>query len=335
MKFLLLLLLFVSCTTVENDPTTASPRPFFSTRVDFEPPTREKRDQYIEIEKRTTDHKLALIQSRMDGLEAERGKLFSELESEFPECKNQSHCISELSKGSVRKFERYREINRIIGGIDVQLAELQNEFDLWKRRGELRERAIYNRYLVTQLLKVKGYHPNIENIIVHSLEAFPNRRELSQRLIQLTDPDLVPAVVGDLDFRMMGKPIDEAAILATFDVLLFSQGERKQERYLITFLINSFQLDPQFYEKEFLKGWSNRLSERDQSLLSREVYCGLFSISSDTLLPRLDSAKTKLCRSARDFHRTQKASNYLDRTKTESWLLPIHYVSASKRLKFQ
>jgi hypothetical protein len=321
-----------ACTTIENDPTTASPRPLFSTRVDFEPPNQEKRDQFLEVDRRITQAKLAEIQTRIDGLDAERARLFAEIRQDFPECENQGHCISDLAKGSIKRFERYREIHKLIGGVDLQLAEVQNEFDRWKRRGELRERAIYNRYLVAEMLKTKGFHPNIENILVHSLEAFPNRESLSRRLIQLIDPWLVPAIVGDLNFQMMGKPIDEAAVIATFDVLLFRRDNLPAERFLITFLVNSYQLDPQFYEKEFLKLWSKRLAEPGQKRLSEEVFCGLFSIASETLLPRLDAAKGKTCRAERMAQRDLQATKYLERIKTESWLLPIHYVNATKRI---
>ncbi len=322
----------VACTTIENDPTTASPRPLFSTRVDFEPPTQEKRDQYLEVDRRNTQARLAEAQAKIDGLDAERARLLAEIRQDFPECENQAHCISDLAKGSVKRFERYREINKLIGGIDLKLAEAQIDYDRWKRRGELRERAIYNRYLVTEMLKTKGFHPNIENIIVHSLEAFPNRESLSRRLIQLIDPFLAPAILGDLDFQMMGKPIDEAAVIATFDVQLFRQDRIPAERFLITFLINSYQLDPQFYEKEFLKIWSKRLAERGQKSLSEEVFCGLFSIASDTLVPRLDSAKAKTCRAERQAQRGQGTDTYLERMKTDLWLLPIHYVNATKRI---
>lgn len=336
-NFLLLggFFLFVSCTTVENDPTTASPRPLFSTRVDFDPPNREQRDQFIEVDKRITSTKLKEIEAKIDGLEAERERLFVEIRDDFPECENQSHCISDLAKGSIQRFERYREIHKLIGGVDLQLAQAQLEFDAWKKRGELRERAIYNRYLVSEMLKTKGFHPNIEQILVHSLEAFPNRERLSRRLLQLIDPNLVPAIVGDLDFQMLGRPVDEAAVIATFDVRLFAQKNIPAERFLITFLVNSHQLDPQFYEKEFLKIWSKRLAERQQRQLVDEVFCGLFSIASDTILPRLDTAKNKTCRADRQFQRGLKADRFVERTKTDLWLLPIHYVNATKRLSFR
>lgn len=306
-----------SCTTVENDPTTNSPAALYRTRVDFHPPTREERDNQIAFEKKVLEKKLAEIEAKREDLEAQREAVYQDVATEFPECDQQKHCLSRLSKGNIQRFERYREARAPLSKIDADLGELNDQEKLWKYRHDLRVRAVYNRYLVRLILDTPKVEPRLKSVEVHSLEAFANREQLSRRLLTLTNPDMVPTLVGDLDFRMFQKAVDEAASLLTIRVI-----DEMGEQFLLTLLVNTHQLDPHAYESGFLKAWARRFI--DQETLKAETFCGLYSVASATLEPKLGPGKARPCGLYRN--RAQAlTTKYEDRNRPEAWMLPLVY----------
>jgi len=309
-----------ACTTVESDPTTNSAAVLYRTRVDFMPPTRAERISQIAYEDRALALKEAELDAKVDTLNKEREALFEELSAKFPECRSQKHCLSFLTKGSTRKFEQFREERAVLGKVDSELAEAESTRELWRRRREIRVRAIYNRYLVREVLGAAKWDDRIDEIMVHSAEVFPDRRGLSRRLVSLAGPDIVPMLVGDLDFRMMGKPVDEAAVILTLDVRLKAE---KGSRYLVTLLVNTHQLDPQFYEQGFEQAWARKFAQPE--LLRKEIFCGIYSIASPLLLAKLGSAKAKPCEDMRESMQAKHAERYEEANHSESWMLPVSY----------
>jgi len=327
-KKIWLLLLLAGCTTVENDPTTNYEQPLLRTQIDFQPPDSGERIRLIARETKIFEKKEAELADKQGGLDARREILFDEVSQFFPECKRQRHCLAAVAKGDTKKFERYQEIIKSLNELDRQVVEVDAEIALWKRRYELRVRALYNRYLVHELLQAAAWNPYIRNITAHSLEAFPDRRAIVNRLLQLADPNFVPEVVGDLQFRMMNRPVDEAAVLATFDVTLKNQERGKPSRYFVTFLVNTYQQDPQFYGKEFLREWSRLLSEPGQPELKGQVFCGVYSLAGPTLAPKISIAKAKNCAEPRLRHQAARDDRFDDRFDPSNWLVPLTYTRA-------
>lgn len=336
MKFLALVFclppLLLACTTVENDASTNYNIPLLKTQIDFQPPDSGERMRLISRETKIFEKKETELKERLAGLDAQREILFTEIADYFPECKRQRHCMAAVAKGDVKRFERYNEISKTLVELDRQVVNVDADLSLWRRRYELRVRSLYNRYLAFELLQTPKWNSKVREVLVHSLEAYPDRRALTYRLIKIGDQDLVPTMVGDLEFRMMSKPIDEAAILASFDVRLHPDREKggPPERYLVTYLINSHQLDPQFYEKTFLKEWSRRLSDSGQSQLKKETFCGIYSIASPMLAPKLSGVKSAFCTQQRVKRQAAKADSFDDRFDPENWLVPITYTRISE-----
>lgn len=311
-----------ACTTVDTDPTTNAATALYRTRVDFMPPTRAERISQIAVENRVLAQKEAEIEAKIERLTKEREAVYADLAAKFPECRSEKHCLSFLTKGSTKRFEEFREARAVLGKVDSELADAHATRDLWRRRRELRVRAIYNRYLVREVLDTVKWDPRLREVMVHSAEAFPDRASLSRRLISLAGPEVVPTLVGDLDFRMMAKPVDEAAVLLTLDVRL-GEGASREQRYLVTILANTHQLDPQFYEKGFQQAWAKKLANPD--LLRQETYCGIYSIASATLLDKLGYAKAKPCQEARAKVQALDAGRFHEANQAENWMLPISF----------
>jgi hypothetical protein len=332
LKKLWLLLLLGGCTTVENDPSTNFKIPLLRTQIDFQPPDSGERIRLIARETKIYEKRLAELEDRQGGLDAKREILFQEISQFFPECKRQRHCLAAVAKGTTARFERYQEISKSLVELDRQVVVVDSELALWKRRYELRVRSLYNRYLAHELLRLPDLNPKIRQITAHSLEALPDRRSITYRLLQLADPLFVPEVVGDLQFRMMNRPVDQAAILATFDVRLEEKTSGSApNRYLVTFLINTYQQDPQFYEKDFLREWSRLLSEPGQAELKRQTFCGIYSLAGPTLAPKLSVAKAKNCAETRLRHETVQEGKFDDRFEPSNWIIPLTFTRADAR----
>lgn len=312
------LVLASACTTVENDPTTNSNAAVYQTRVDFMPPSRSERISQIAHEDRVLADKESVLEAKLETLQKEREALFENLAMKFPECRSQKHCLSFLTKGDTKRFEDFREARTALGKVDADIGETESTLALWRRRRDLRVRSIYNRYLVKEVVGAASMDNRLDSIFVHSAEAYPNRQSLSRRLISLAGPDVVPMLVGDLDFRMMNKPVDEAAILLTIDVRLKSGF-----RYLSTLLVNTHQLDPQFYEQGFQRAWAKRLAEPEA--LRRETYCGIYSIANPILLAKLGPSKAKPCQDMRETIQALDAVHYREANSPDNWMLPVSY----------
>lgn len=325
-----LALFLAGCTTVESDTSTNYEIPLLRTQIDFQPPDRNERIRLIAREKKIFDAREIILKDKLAGVEAERDIIYEEIADLFPDCKRQRHCLASLAKGGVTRFERYNEVSGRLIAADRQVVEAEADLALWQHRYDLRIRAIYNRYLVYELLRAPEWNSRIQQITVHSLEAFPNRRSLSYRLAELGDPGFVPTLLGDLEFRMMGKPVDEAAVIASFDIRLYPDPLRPGDasRFFVNFLVNTYQLDPQFYEKGFLKEWSRRFTGTEKDLLLNEIYCGIYSIAGDFLAPRLSYSKAKPCAEQRVRMQTLRRDKFDERLSPENWILPVTYTRA-------
>jgi hypothetical protein len=322
-----LLLGGAACTSIENDPSTHDVTSAFTTQIDFQPPSREERIRRIGVEERIYQDKTKPLLAQKDQLEAERLALYKEVESEFPECGRQKHCNSKMVRGDVKKFERYNQISVGLREIDRKIIDVEADLAQWKYRHDLRVRALYNRYLVHEFLKLPKQTRDIPEVTVHSLEKFNDRKSLSYRLLRYsTDKDFYPSQVGDLDFRMLGKAVDEAAVIATFYITARESLDpsRKLARYLVTFLINTHQLDSQFYERDFFAEWATLLTEDQQKKLREKVLCTPYSIASNTLAPKMSPGKVKPCAEARAIMQA-KRDIYTDRMDPTNWMVPVTY----------
>jgi hypothetical protein len=318
-------LVLVSCTTVENDPSTNSMATLYRTRVDFMPPSRAEREQQLAYEKEFESRKAQELEDRIDRLSTERQKLYEEIAAKFPECRHQTHCLSDLTRGSTKRFEEYRDARLPLAQLDSEIAEAKAQKEKWESRYSLRVRAIYNRYLSREMLGVGKADPRIKEILVHSLEVYPDRRSLSRRILEFGAPQVEPTYLGDLDFRMLGQPVDEATVLATY--MVTTTGSGKERRFLVTFLVNTHQLDPQAYEQGFLEYWAKRLGEPGQPGLRDDIYCGVYAIASPMLLAKIGPAKAKPCAPARDKLQALSSHRYLDANRPDFWFLPIAYTN--------
>jgi hypothetical protein len=326
--FLLSLLALTACAAGSRDVHKGStPMAGLETRINFLPPTRAEALRNLEIEREVNRKYTAPIRERIAELERGRQARYDVVAKEFPECRRQRHCQSDLSHGSVAKFERYGKLAKEINEYDTRIAELEGALGEWDWRYKIRQRAILNRFLVHEFLDIPRINRHLQGVLVHSLETFDSRKALSMRLVRYAGDSVVPSVVGDLDFRMLGEAVDEGAVLATFDVYL-APGAAPPEaptRYVVTMLVNTLQLDLRYYDDEFLRIWGERLEEPFQVRLRNEVFCNLYSISSNTLLPKLPFSKEKPCSSLRSEMQTLHADKFEDRFGPEKWMLAVAY----------
>lgn len=327
--FLLFSLPGCTVTSVESDRTTFNVPVAVRTRVTFEPLSREKAARYMEAERHAFKVGTDPLRERLEGLRAGRKERYDEVEREFPECSKQRHCTSHLSRGSVQRFERYNELSKEVLEYDRRIVELEAAIREWERRLELRTRAIVNRFLVHEVLKLPELETRFQGLLVWSLESFDTRRQASNHLFRYTGQEMEPLVLGDLDFRMLGLPVDEAAVIATFEVYLYALHNEPlaPTRYVVTMLVNTHQLDLRYYDKDFLREWAGRLAEPFQEQLRQEIYCSIYSIASDTLVPRLDQnrARRLKCGEKRALMRAKQGERFADRFAPGFWLLPLAY----------
>lgn len=322
------LLLLAACTTPDNDRSTNFGRLVFDTRVNVEPVDRNERTRLLQLERHR--YKLAIepLRARFAVTQAERAAYFASIEKEFPECAKQRHCSGALSKGPVNRFERYNELVTSLRRYDYLLFDLETHIDDVERNHDVSERRIYNRYLVYEMLAVKEFRPLFQRLMVHSLESFPARDVISRRLLEFTDRDLYANQIGDFDFRMLGRPVDEGAVLLTLDVepVRTAAPANQERRFLATFLINTHQRDPQFYEKPFLREWTRLFSEPGRKGLREEAFCGLYSVAGSTLVAKMQPSKFGMCKAVRARAQSLDSQKFYDRFSGEAWLTPISFV---------
>jgi hypothetical protein len=332
---LMLGLFAAGCSTTETDNNTYHIPTAVHTRITFEPLDRDQAQHYLQAERQNYKVYTDPMFERKAGLERGRDERYEELRAEFPECTRQRHCMQHVSMGDVKKFERYNDITKEINAYDVQLVELDTALRDWKARLELRTRAILNRFLVHEVMQLPTYEKHFQGILPYSLEHFESRRQLSLDLLRYAPNGerLEPQFLGDYDFRMLGRPVDEAAVVATFEVYLAPPLNELDQptRYVVSMLINTHQLDLRFYDKDFLRAWSDKFIEPFQKELKLEAYCGVYSIAGNTLAPRLDLSRVKDCAPYRAEMRSLDATRFPDRFSPDRWLVPLAYYPMGKR----
>jgi hypothetical protein len=316
-----------SCASVDTDRTTLALPVAIHTEVTFEPLDRNQAEAYLAAERHTYKQYTDPMIERRDGLARGREERYADIEREFPECGRQRHCLSHLSLGNVKRFERFNDLVKEINRYDKELIEIDVALRDWKARLELRSRAILNRFLVHEVLQLPRYEPRLQGVLVHSLESFETRRQTALNLMRFAGSDLEPRFLGDYDFRMLGRPVDEGAVIATFDVYLATPpGDFQQPtRYVVSFLVNTYQMDLRFYDKDFLRAWAGKFVEPYQNALREEAFCGVYSLAGDTLAPRFEATRPKRCAESRSLMRSLDAAKFADRFPPDRWLLPIAY----------
>ncbi|MCO5141556.1 MAG: hypothetical protein M9962_00530 [Oligoflexia bacterium] len=318
--------LFFSCTSVDSDRNTNFAQPLFETQVDFTPYTYQQRDRVLLREKAFFDRRLKTFKDEMADLQAQRNKIYLDIQKNFPDCENHKHCMSQLSKGSVARFERYSAYLEILRKYDAKLVVLEDRIQLLERTRKMRERAVYNRYLVHEFINVALESDRISSIRVHSLEAFDLRRQASHALFRFVDtPTLLPAQAADLDFRMFGLPIDEGSVIATYDVHIASDPFRRIEpvRFIVSFLVNMQQIDTFAYQRHFRSYWARKLLEPGLDGLMNDAFCGFYSIASNSIVSRLQPSKVSKCSGRRTFIQNSRGVNIY--ANTDYWMLPLGF----------
>ncbi len=321
------------CATIVGDQSYASLAGGNRTRVTFAPLTREQAKRYLEAERHTFKVNTDPMLNRKTGLVAGRETRWREISKEFPDCDRQMHCLSQISRGSVQQFERFNELAKEIYAYDKEIAEIDIAVEDWQSRLDLRSRAILNRFVVHEVLQLPTVERRFQGVLVYSLESFETKRQLATRLFQSTGQNLEPRVIGDFDFRMLGRPLDEAAVIASFEVYLmpplndFSQPTR----YVVTMLVNAQQLDLRYYDKDFLRPWAAKLSEAFQASLKEEAPCGVYAIASETFAPRISLMRPKKCVQLRNELRGNgDPDQFKNRFAQDRWIVPLAYF-ATKR----
>lgn len=279
----------------------------------------------IQWEKHVYETNVEGLEKQIEELATKREIAYGVVSREFPECKRQRHCMSQLSKATIPRFERYREVMKPVLELDNESSKVVAQKEHWDRRYSLRVRAIYNRYLVHEFLKLAEVNAQIRRVLVHSLEVYPSRRDLSEELLKRIDPSFVPTHIGDYDFRMLGQPVDEAAVLATFDIELHPKKDQPNRRFLTTFLMNTYQLDPLGYGSGFLKAWGKRIASENQEEIRKDVFCAGFAIAGPYLLDKLSPGKQKPCQPTREAYQRVSEKRFQDRFNPEFWLLPVSF----------
>ncbi len=300
-----------ACSTVESDPHTNVS--VLQTRVDFQPMSRVELAQHVQNEEEFLAEKAAPLKQRLAEQARRRQAYYEKISKEFPECQRQKHCLSSTAFGDIKRFERFRFATSKLTEMDSEMVELEAELELWRRRAELRKRASYNRYLVYELLQVS--YPHVKEILVYSLEAFQSRRAISLRLLQMADPKILP-VYGDLNFKLLGRPVDEAAVVAIFQV----QTGLMKEPFLLTVLVAAPGMDMPFNREAFIKEWGMALEEQGQKALRKDIFCAFYAIGGETLVPKLGSGKFSACREKRELLRNPADFALKD---PRNWVLPI------------
>lgn len=319
----LLTLFTYSCTTPESDFTTNFQRPIYETRVNTEPLSREERIRFTQIENERFRNLVNPVREFMNKLLAERSAFVTEIERDFPKCKNQRYCQSQVSVGSVQDFERYNALVSKVHRYDYQIVDLESKIKELERTHDIRLRNYYNRYLVREILRLFRSDGPFHNVMVHSLETYPSRVALSRSLLRLVQ-DLPGVQSTDYDFTQYGKEIDEAAVVLTLDVWRAPLASQPSTRFLTTLLINAQSLDDQFYEKPFLDEWTKIFLEPNFENLKKSVFCHIYGIASPSLAVKMFRWKRTFCAEKRAELRT--AHDKFDYNFMPSaWVLPLTF----------
>lgn len=326
-------LLLTGCATAGNDRTTLSLPNAVHTRVTFEPLDREQAQRYLLAEKQFYKIHTDPMIERRDALARGREERFHEIRREFPECDRQRHCLQHVSQGDVKKFERYNDLTKELNRYDSEILEIDSALRDWQNRLDLRTRAILNRFVVHEVLQIPTVEPRLQSMLVYSLESFETRRQVSLDLMRYGSEDLEPELLGDFDFRMLGRPVDEAAVIATFDVYLATPRNDSEQptRYVVTMLVNTHQLDLHFYDKDFLKSWAAKFVEPYQLTLKQAAYCGMYSIAGNTLASRIGGLRPRRCAESRAEMRNSDSEKFLDRFPPDKWMVPLGYFPMNHR----
>jgi hypothetical protein len=322
-------LLVVSCSTVDTDRGSNNRAILTQTRIDFTPLSRVERDKFLQFEKQNYEANTGPLKQELEKVTAARTERYEHIKGQFPDCEKQKHCLSTLAHGNVKDFERYTALSKSLQEFDIKAIDLMANIKGWEMRYELRARSINNRFLARELLLLPNVDRRIVQLRVHSMEAFDSRKPLSMRLLRLAGVDTVASIWGDLNFQMFGRPIDEAAVIAAYDVLLANPDPAKQkepEHFVVTFLINVQEADQLGYEENFLKYWSGLLAEPMQLAFRQRALCGFYSIAGDTLIGKLAGDKAKICALERSRAQTRPSKGQYE---AEEWILPLGYVKIS------
>jgi hypothetical protein len=325
-------LALAGCASTETSRTSLALPKAIHTRITFEPLDREQAQRYLQSEKQSYKVHTDPMVQRREALARGREERFLEVRREFPECDRQRHCLQHISQGEVKKFERYSDLMKEINRYDSEIIEIDTALRDWQSRLDLRTRAILNRFVVHEVLQLPTIEPHLQGLLVYSLESFETRRQVSLNLMRYGPDNLKPEILGDYDFRMLGRPVDEAAVIATFEVYLTTPRNDFEQptRYVITMLINTHQLDLRFYDKDFLRAWATKFVEPYQTDLKQEAYCGMYSIAGNTLAPRIGGLQPRRCAEARTEMRNTDATRFLDRFTPDRWMLPLAYYPMSE-----
>lgn len=326
MRFSSLLFLFIflcACTTPESDFTNNFVRPIYDTRVNVEPINREERIRFTQIENERFRILVTPLREFMNKALDERSTFVGEIEREFPRCKIQRYCQSEVSVGGIKKFERYNELTAKVHRFDYQIVDIERKIRDLERAHDIQLRLIYNRYLVRQILDLSKQEAVFDTVIVHSLENYPVRLSLSKQILALV-MNLPGIQSTDFDFSIYGKPIDEAAILLTLDVWRGPTMGEKPSRFLTTLLVNAQELDTQAYEDNFSRAWTDIFTEPRFDRLKKEVFCNLYGIASYSLAAKMVLLKKSVCTERRASMRVPRNKFEYNFTPTD-WVLPLTF----------
>lgn len=327
MKHVWLFLFLPACaaSVAERDVSTNFSQAVYQTRIDFQPLAPGERDLQWAVEDKFFERNSAPLREKLDAVAGERDALYAQLAEIFPHCQRERHCLASVVRAGADRLEKAVAARRELLVLDGRGVELEAEIKLLERRRELRRRAIFNRYLVHELLQVSKAGGDIQSVTAHSLEAFPLRRPLLERLAWMAEPTGGPALYGDLQFRMMSQAVDEAAVLATFDVQL-APGRVPAgvaSRMLVTFLVNAHQLDPHRYTAGFQRAWAQRFGASSRRQLVEGVFCNLYAIAGETLAARMGAAKAKTCAPQRIQQQARGSAVFQQRQDPGYWILPI------------
>ena len=323
----LCLLSLVACSrVVDVNHATNELAISYDTTVNAEPLSRAERIRLLDLEAYRHRTSFDALEKKRVLLQAEHDRQFAVIEKEFPECNHQLHCNSDLFRGTIERVTKYNQLISILRQGDFELFEVMRQIKKENARHDLVDRNIYNRFLAHEILDVPQSYPFFNRFMVHSLEVFSNHQEFVNRMLQFSG-DVKPKIRGDLVFTMLGQEIDDAAVFLTLDLIPFfpGSGEQRQRRYLLTVLINSHHLDPQFYEKNFIREWASTLWVADRTRLKKEAYCGFYSIAASTLLDQFSKAQHYQCDELRAILHDKTRIDFVEHMATHEWLLPIAY----------
>ncbi len=315
-----------SSSAIEQGQANNSLTLAYNTKVNAEPISQSERIRLLDLE--AYRHRTAFepLEKKRIALQAEHDRQFAIIEKEFPACHHQNYCDSDLFHGSFEKVTRYNELVSILRRSDFALFEVEKQIKEENYRHDLVSRNIYNRYLVHEILEIPQKYPFFNRFMVQSFEVFAHKKEFTNRILQFAGK-VQPKIRSDLIFSTFGQEIDDGSVLLTLDIIPFFPGhDITPPHYLLTVLINTHQLDPQLYEKNFLKDWASSLWTADRSELKKEAYCGFYAIAADSIMNQFSIAQKNACSDLRDLLHGNSRVPFAEHMSTHEWLLPLAYL---------